>query len=74
MWFGRFGYSIPILALAGSLVVKPKLQPTAGTLPTHGALFVGLLIGVIVIVGGLEFFPARGAPARSPSTSRWLKH
>ncbi len=59
MWFGRFGYSIPILALAGSLVVKPKLQPTAGTLPTHGALFVGLLIGVIVIVGGLEFFPAQ---------------
>jgi K+-transporting ATPase ATPase A chain len=59
MWFGRFGYSIPVLAIAGSLVTKPKLQPTAGTLPTHGPLFVGLLIGVILIVGGLEFFPAQ---------------
>jgi K+-transporting ATPase ATPase A chain len=59
MWFGRFGYAIPILAIAGSLVAKPKLTPTAGTLPTHGPLFVGLLIGVILIVGGLEFFPAQ---------------
>ena len=59
MWFGRFGYSIPILAIAGSLVAKPKLTPTAGTLPTHGPLFIGLVIGVIVIVGGLEFFPAQ---------------
>ena len=59
MWFGRFGYSIPILAIAGSLVAKPKLAPTAGTLPTHGPLFIGLLIGVILIVGGLEFFPAQ---------------
>ncbi len=58
MWLGRFGYSIPILAIAGSLVAKPKLQPTAGTLPTHGPLFIGLVIGVILIVGGLEFFPA----------------
>jgi K+-transporting ATPase ATPase A chain len=59
MWFGRFGYSIPILAIAGSLVAKPKLAPTAGTLPTHGPLFIGLVIGVILIVGGLEFFPAQ---------------
>jgi K+-transporting ATPase ATPase A chain len=59
MWCGRFGYAIPVLAIAGSLVVKPKLQPTAGTLPTHGPLFVGLVIGVIVIVGGLEYFPAQ---------------
>jgi K+-transporting ATPase ATPase A chain len=59
MWCGRFGYAIPVLAIAGSLVAKPKLEPTAGTLPTHGPLFVGLLIGVIVIVGGLEFFPAQ---------------
>ena len=59
MWFGRFGYSIPILAIAGSLVAKPKLTPTAGTLPTHGPLFIGLVIGVILIVGGLEFFPAQ---------------
>src|SRR5579864_175384 len=59
MWLGRFGYSLPALAIAGSLVAKPKVEPTAGTLPTHGALFVGLLIGVILIVAGLEYFPAQ---------------
>jgi K+-transporting ATPase ATPase A chain len=59
MWLGRFGYSLPALAIAGSLVAKPRLEPTAGTLPTHGALFVGLLIGVILIVAGLEYFPAQ---------------
>jgi potassium-transporting ATPase potassium-binding subunit len=59
MWLGRFGYSLPALAIAGSLVSKPKLEPTAGTLPTHGLLFVGLLIGVILIVAGLEYFPAQ---------------
>jgi K+-transporting ATPase ATPase A chain len=55
---GRYGYAIPVLAVAGSLVVKPKLAPTAGTLPTHTGLFVGLLIGVVLILGGLQFFPA----------------
>jgi len=59
MWLGRFGYAIPVLAIAGSLAVKPKLTPTAGTLPTHGALFIGLLIGVILILGGLQYFPAQ---------------
>ncbi|HXQ46727.1 MAG TPA: potassium-transporting ATPase subunit KdpA, partial [Caulobacteraceae bacterium] len=59
MWLGRFGYSLPALAIAGSLVSKPKLEATAGTLPTHGPLFVGLLIGVILIVAGLEYFPAQ---------------
>ena len=59
MWLGRFGYAIPVLAIAGGLAAKPKLAPTAGTLPTHGALFVGLLIGVILILGGLQFFPAQ---------------
>jgi K+-transporting ATPase ATPase A chain len=58
MMMGRFGYAIPVLAVAGSLVVKPKLAPTAGTLPTHTPLFIGLLIGVILILGGLQFFPA----------------
>ena len=58
MWFGRFGYAIPVLAVAGSIVAKPKLEPTAGTLPTHNGLFVGLLIGVVLILGGLQFFPA----------------
>jgi K+-transporting ATPase ATPase A chain len=58
MLLGRFGYAIPVLAIAGALAVKPKLAPTTGTLPTHGPLFVGLLIGVIIILGGLDFFPA----------------
>ncbi len=58
MAIGRYGYAIPVLAVAGSLVSKPKLAPTAGTLPTHGPLFIGLLIGVVLILGGLQFFPA----------------
>ncbi len=57
MLLGRFAYAVPVLAIAGSIVAKPKLQPSAGTLPTHGPLFVGLLIGVILILGGLCFFP-----------------
>jgi len=59
MWLGRFGYAVPVLAIAGGLAAKPKLEPTAGTLPTHGPLFVGLLIGVILILGGLQYFPAQ---------------
>ncbi len=58
MLLGRFGYAIPVLAIAGSIVAKPKLAPTSGTLPTSGPLFTGLLIGVILILGGLCFFPA----------------
>ena len=58
MWFGRFGYAVPVLAIAGGLVAKPRLEPTAGTLPTHGPLFIGLVIGVILILGGLQYFPA----------------
>ncbi|MDQ2763358.1 MAG: potassium-transporting ATPase subunit KdpA [Pseudomonadota bacterium] len=58
MALGRYGYVVPVLAVAGSLVVKPRLAPTAGTLPTDNALFVGLLIGVVLILGGLQFFPA----------------
>ena len=59
MGLGRFGYAVPVLAIAGGLVVKPRLKPTVGTLPTHGTLFIGLLIGVILILGGLQFFPAQ---------------
>ena len=58
MLMGRFVPAIAVLAIAGSLVVKPKLVPSAGTLPTHGPLFIGLVIGVILILGGLQFFPA----------------
>jgi K+-transporting ATPase ATPase A chain len=58
MLMGRFLVIIPALALAGSLAGKKIVPASAGTLPTHGGLFVGLLIGVILIVGGLTFFPA----------------
>jgi K+-transporting ATPase ATPase A chain len=49
---------VPAIALAGSLAAKKSIPPSAGTLPTTGGLFVGLVIGVILIVGGLTFFPA----------------
>ena len=58
MLIGRFGFILPALAVAGSLAAKKKVPTTSGTLPTHGALFVGLLIGVVVIIGALTFFPA----------------
>jgi K+-transporting ATPase ATPase A chain len=55
---GRFLMIIPVVALAGSLVEKKVAPQTAGTFPTTGPLFVGLLIGVVLVMGGLEFFPA----------------
>jgi len=58
MLLGRFAFLVPVLAIAGSLAAKPKLQESAGTFPTHGPLFIGLLIGVILILGGLQFLPA----------------
>ena len=58
MFVGRFLFIVPMLAVAGSLGAKKIVPPSAGTFPTDGALFVGLLISVILIVGGLTFFPA----------------
>jgi K+-transporting ATPase ATPase A chain len=58
MLLGRFGYVIPVLALAGSLAAKKKVPTSAGTFPTDGPLFVGLLVGVIVILYLLQYFPA----------------
>jgi potassium-transporting ATPase potassium-binding subunit len=58
MLVGRFLMIIPLLAAAGSLAAKKQIPVTSGTLPTHGTLFVGLLVGTIVIVGALTFFPA----------------
>jgi potassium-transporting ATPase potassium-binding subunit len=57
MLIGRFLYIIPLLAIAGSLAVKKRVPTSSGTLPTHGALFVGLLVGTVLIVGALTFFP-----------------
>jgi K+-transporting ATPase ATPase A chain len=58
MWIGRFLFLIPLLAAAGSLAGKKKVPTSAGTFPTHGPLFVGLLVGTVLIVGALTFFPA----------------
>jgi len=58
MFIGRFAYVAPVLALAGSFAAKKKAPASAGTFPTHGPLFVGLLIGVIVILYLLQYFPA----------------
>ena len=58
MMLGRFGYVVPVMALAGSIAAKVRSAPSAGTFPTHTPLFVGLLIGIILILGGLQFFPA----------------
>ncbi len=58
MLIGRFFFLIPLLAAAGSLAAKRKLPVTSGTLPTHGPLFVGLLVGTVILVGALTFFPA----------------
>ena len=58
MLVGRFWMIIPAMAIAGSLAVKKSVPPSLGTFPTTGGLFVGLVVGVIVIVGGLTFFPA----------------
>jgi K+-transporting ATPase ATPase A chain len=58
MLIGRLLFLIPLLAVAGSLAVKKKIPYTRGTFPTHGPLFVGLLVGTVLIVGALTFFPA----------------
>jgi potassium-transporting ATPase potassium-binding subunit len=58
MFIGRFWMIIPAMAIAGSLAAKKSIPPSVGTFPTTGGLFVGLVVGVIVIVGGLTFFPA----------------
>ncbi len=58
MLLGRYAMYIPLIALGGSLAAKQRIPASAGTFPTHTPLFVGLLIGTVVIVGALVFFPA----------------
>ncbi|HYZ31844.1 MAG TPA: potassium-transporting ATPase subunit KdpA [Crenalkalicoccus sp.] len=58
MVLGRFAYAVPVLAIAGSLAAKPRAPASAGTFPTHTPLFIGLLAGVLLIVGGLQFMPS----------------
>ena len=71
MLIGRFGFILPALAVAGSLAAKKKVPTTSGTLPTHGALFVGLLVGVVVVIGALTFFPALSL---GPIVEHFLMH
>ncbi len=71
MLLGRFAYIIPVLALAGSLAAKIKAPPSVGTFPTDSVLFVGLLIGIILILGGLQYFPAL---ALGPIVEHFLMH
>lgn len=58
MFFGRFGVILPVLAIAGSLVAKKRQKAGNGTLPTSGPLFIGLLVGTVLLVGALTFVPA----------------
>jgi len=58
MWCGRFGVIVPVLALAGSLAAKKRIAVTGGTMPTHGVLFVVLLIGTVLLVGLLNYVPS----------------
>ncbi len=58
MWLGRFGVIVPVLAMAGALAAKKRLPVTAGTMPTHGPLFVVLLMGTVLLVGLLNYVPA----------------
>ena len=58
MWIGRYGVIVPVLAIAGALAAKKRLPETAGTMPTHGPLFVSLLIGTVLLVGLLNYVPA----------------
>jgi K+-transporting ATPase ATPase A chain len=58
MLFGRYWLAVPVLAIAGALARKKIVPVGAGTLPTHTPLFVGLLVGVVLLVGALTFVPA----------------
>ncbi|GMG91891.1 potassium-transporting ATPase potassium-binding subunit [Cupriavidus sp. TKC] len=58
MWFGRFWIIVPVLAMAGSLAAKRRTPVTAGTMPTHGPLFIVLLVGSVLLVGALTYVPA----------------
>jgi K+-transporting ATPase ATPase A chain len=68
---GRFLIIIPMLAAAGSLAAKKRIPASSGTFPTHGPLFVGLLVGTVVIVGALTFFPALSL---GPIVEHFLMH
>ena len=71
MLFGRFLFMVPALAAAGSLASKKRVPITSGTLPTHGPLFVGLLVATVIVIGALTFFPA---VSLGPIVEHFLMH
>ncbi|APW40427.1 potassium-transporting ATPase subunit KdpA [Rhodoferax koreense] len=73
MWFGRFGVIVPVLAIAGALAAKKRLPVTAGTMPTHGPLFVTLLIGTVLLVGLLNYVPALALGPMVEHLMLWAK-
>ena len=74
MWFGRFGVIVPVLAIAGALAAKQRLPVTSGTLPTHGPLFVTLLIGTVLLVGLLNYVPALALGPMVEHLMLWAAH
>ncbi|MDD5324734.1 MAG: potassium-transporting ATPase subunit KdpA [Polaromonas sp.] len=74
MWFGRFGVIVPVLAIAGALAAKKRLPVTAGTMPTHGPLFVMLLIGTVLLVGLLNYVPALALGPMVEHLMLWAGH
>ena len=69
MFLGRFAYIVPMMAIAGSLAAKTKVPASSGSFPTHGAMFIALLTGVVLILGGLQYFPSL---ALSPIVEHFL--
>jgi len=74
VWFGRFGVIVPVLAIAGALAAKKRLPVTSGTLPTHGPLFVVLLIGTVLLVGLLNYVPALALGPMVEHLMLWSAH
>ena len=74
MWLGRFGVIVPVLALAGALAAKKRIAASSGTLPTHGPLFVVLLIGTVVLVGALNYVPALALGPVVEQLMLWPSH
>jgi K+-transporting ATPase ATPase A chain len=74
MWFGRFAMIVPVLAIAGALAAKKRLPVTAGTMPTHGPLFVSLLIGTVLLVGLLNYVPGLALGPMVEHLMLWPAH
>jgi len=74
MWFGRFAVIVPVLAIAGSLAAKKRLAQGPGTMPTHGPLFVGLLVGTVLLVAALTYVPALALGPAVEHLILWTGH